>query len=65
MDKTDQDCPAHGPAAKSRDPISLAVQDGIAAQLREMYPDPEAELLPNHLLDLLKQLDASRSDEVS
>jgi hypothetical protein len=65
MDKTDQDCPAHERATKPRDPISLAVQDGIAAQLRAMYSDLEAEPLPDHLLDLLRRLDGSRSDEVS
>jgi hypothetical protein len=65
MDKTDQTGPPLFRATKPRDPISLAVQDGIAAQLRAMYRDLEAEPLPDHLLDLLKQLDAPRSDEVS
>ncbi|GEO18628.1 NepR family anti-sigma factor [Microvirga aerophila] len=65
MDTTDLDCPAHERAAKPSDPISLAVQDGIGAQLRAMYRNLEAEPLPDHLLDLLKQLDEPRSDEVS
>jgi hypothetical protein len=65
MDKTDQDCPTHERTAKPRDLISLAVQDGIVAQLRAMYRDLEAEPLPDRLLDLLKQLDEPRSDEVS
>ncbi len=65
MDEIDQTCPSHEHATKPRDPISLAVQDGIGAQLRAMYRDLEAEPLPDHLLDLLKQLDTSGSDEVS
>jgi Anti-sigma factor NepR len=65
MDTTDQDCLAHERAAKPHDPISLAIQDGIVTQLRAMYRDLEAEPLPDHLLDLLKQLDEPRSDEVS
>jgi hypothetical protein len=64
MDETDQDCPAHEGAAKPRDPISLAMREGIGEPLRAMYRDLEAEPLPDHLLDLLKQLDTSRSDEV-
>jgi hypothetical protein len=65
MDTTDQDCLAHERAANSRDPVSRAIQDGIVAQLRAMYRDLKAEPLPDHLLDLLKQLDEPRSDEVS
>jgi hypothetical protein len=65
MDEIDQDYPAHERAAKPRDPISLAVQDGIGVQLRAMYRTLEAEPLLDHLLDLLKRLDEPRSDEVS
>jgi hypothetical protein len=64
MDITDQTGPLLFRAANSRDPISVAVQDGIGAQLRAMYRDLEAEPLPDHLLDLLKQLDKPHSDEV-
>jgi Anti-sigma factor NepR len=64
MDKTDQNCPAHERATKPRDPVSLAIQDGISKQLRALYDDLEVEPLPDHLLDLLKQLDEPRSDEV-
>ena len=65
MDEIDQTSPAHEHATKPPGPISLAIQVGIGAQLRAMYRDLEAEPLPDHLLDLLKQLDASGSDEVS
>jgi hypothetical protein len=65
IDDTDQNCPAHERAAKPRDPLSLAIQDGIGEQLRAMYRDLEAEPLPDHLSNLLKQLDASGSDQVS
>jgi hypothetical protein len=40
------------------------MREGIGEPLRAMYRDLEAEPLPDHLLDLLKQLDTSRSDEV-
>ena len=65
MDEIDQTYPTHVRATKPRDPIFHAVQEGIGAQLRAMYRDLKAEPLPDHLLDLLKQLDASGSDEVS
>jgi hypothetical protein len=61
MDDTDQNCPPQAIAVKPRDPISLAIQNGIGAQLRAMYRDLEAEPLPDHLLNLLNQLDEPRS----
>jgi Anti-sigma factor NepR len=64
MDKTEQNCPAQKRATKSRDLISLAIQDGISEPLRALYRDLEAESLPDHLLDLLKRLDTSPTDEV-
>jgi hypothetical protein len=60
MDDTDQNCPLQANAAKPRDPILLAIQNGIGAQLRAMYRDLEAEPLPDHLLN---QLDEPRSGE--
>ena len=43
--------------------MSRAIQDEIGERLRVMYDDLKDEPVPNHLLDLLKQLDKSRSDE--
>jgi hypothetical protein len=50
----------HAPALHAS--ISLAIQDKLGEQLRAMYGDLKAEPLPDRLLDLLKQLDQSRSD---
>jgi hypothetical protein len=43
--------------------VSRVVQDLIGEQLRAMYDDLKDEPVPDHLLDLLKQLDKSRSGE--
>jgi hypothetical protein len=43
--------------------VNRAIQDLIGEQLRVMYDDLKDEPVPDHLLDLLKQLDKSRSDE--
>ncbi|ANY77459.1 hypothetical protein BB934_03830 [Microvirga ossetica] len=45
--------------------VSRVVQDLIGERLRVMYDDFKDEPVPDHLLDLLKQLDKSRSDESS
>ena len=45
--------------------VRRVVQDLIGEQLRVMYDDFKDEPVPDHLLDLLKQLDKSRSDESS
>ena len=45
--------------------VSRVVQDLLGEQLRAMYDDLKDEPVPDHLLDLLKQLDKSRSDESS
>jgi hypothetical protein len=45
--------------------MSRAVQDRIGERLRLMYDDLKEEPVPDHLLDLLKQLDKSRPDESS
>ena len=45
--------------------VSRVVQDLLGEQLRAMYDDLKDEPVPDHLLDLLEQLDKSRSDESS
>jgi hypothetical protein len=62
MDKTDKNCPPQARAIAPRDTISLAIQDRLGEHLRAMYDGLRSEPLPDRLLDLLKQLDQSRSD---
>jgi hypothetical protein len=66
MSKTDEHRPATLPSVLKTDrTISPAILVILGEQLRAMYGKPEIEPLPDRLLDLLKQLDAPRSDEVS
>jgi hypothetical protein len=43
--------------------VSRVVQDLIGEQLRVMYDDLKDEPVPDHLLDLLKQLGKPKPDE--
>jgi len=43
--------------------VSRVVQDLIGEQLRVMYDDLKDEPVPDHLLDLLKQLGKPQPDE--
>jgi hypothetical protein len=43
--------------------VSRVVQDLIGEQLRVMYDDLKEEPVPDHLLDLLKQLGKPQPDE--
>jgi hypothetical protein len=45
--------------------VSRAIQDNIGEQLRIMYDALKENSIPEHLLDLLKQLDKPQSDESS
>jgi hypothetical protein len=45
--------------------VSRAIQDDIGERLRIMYDALKDNPLPEHLLDLLKQLDKPQSDESS
>ena len=45
--------------------VSRAIQDLIGEQLRIMYDSLKDELVPDHLLDLLKQLGKPQPDEDS
>jgi hypothetical protein len=62
MDKTDKNCPPQVDAIAPRHPIPLAIQDRLSEHLRAMYDGLRSEPLPDRLLDLLQQLDQSRSD---
>jgi hypothetical protein len=44
--------------------ISPAIQKKLGEQLRAMYREIEVDGLPDHLLNLLEQLDEPRSGEV-
>ena len=43
--------------------MSRAIQDEIGERLRVMYDDLEDEPVPDHLLNLLKQLGKPQPDE--
>ena len=45
--------------------VSRAIQDDIGESLRIMYAALKENPIPEHLLDLLKQLDKPQSDESS
>jgi hypothetical protein len=62
MSQTDKRRPASRAGLLRPDPRTVsAVRDTLGEQLRAMYGKLEDELLPDRLLDLVRQLDQARS----
>jgi len=62
MSKTDKRPPASQPGLLHTDPRTVpAVRDKLGEQLRAMYGNLEEELLPDHFLALVRQLDQPRT----
>jgi hypothetical protein len=62
MSKTEKRQPTSRSGLLQTDPRTVsAVRDKLGEQLRAMYWELEEQPLPDHLLDLVRQLDQPRS----